>query len=88
MPARAFVRSIVARGAVALAAGCVQCVVSAQLRSDVNPRAAWSNPAETFAARVVATGLEDPWEVAWGPDGFLWITERVGKRVDVSPRGA
>src|SRR5687768_13253827 len=46
-----------------------------------NPRAAWSVPAETFRSRVVASGFEDPWEVAWGPDGFLWITERVGKRV-------
>jgi PQQ-dependent dehydrogenase (s-GDH family) len=46
-----------------------------------NPRVRWSEPPETFTARVVATGLEDPWEVAYGPDGFLWITERVGKRV-------
>jgi PQQ-dependent dehydrogenase (s-GDH family) len=30
---------------------------------------------------VVATGFEDPWEVTYGPDGYLWITERVGKRV-------
>jgi PQQ-dependent dehydrogenase (s-GDH family) len=48
---------------------------------NVNPRAVWSTPPETFTARVVASGLEDPWEVAWGPDGWLWITERVGKRV-------
>ena len=46
-----------------------------------NPRAVASSPPEMFTSRVVATGLEDPWEVAWGPDGFLWITERVGKRV-------
>jgi streptogramin lyase len=30
---------------------------------------------------VVAGNLAGPWEVTWGPDGFLWITERVGKRV-------
>ena len=47
----------------------------------VNPRAVWSNPPETFTSRVVASGFEDPWEVTWGPDGYLWITERVGKRV-------
>jgi PQQ-dependent dehydrogenase (s-GDH family) len=47
----------------------------------LNPRAAWSNPPESFASRVVATGFEDPWEVTYGPDGYLWITERVGKRV-------
>jgi PQQ-dependent dehydrogenase (s-GDH family) len=47
----------------------------------VNPRAVWSDPPEKFASRVVAAGFEDPWEVAWGPDGWLWLTERVGKRV-------
>jgi PQQ-dependent dehydrogenase (s-GDH family) len=47
----------------------------------VNPRTVWSSPAETFTSRVVASGFEDPWEVTWGPDGYLWITERVGKRV-------
>ena len=48
---------------------------------NVNPRAVWSDPPEAFAMRVVASGFEDPWEVTWGPDGYLWITERVGKRV-------
>lgn len=47
----------------------------------VNPRAVWSAPPETFTLRVVATGLENPAEVTWGPDGQLWITERTGKRV-------
>jgi PQQ-dependent dehydrogenase (s-GDH family) len=46
-----------------------------------NPRTRWVEPPERFTVRVVATGLEDPWEVAYGPDGYLWITERVGKRV-------
>ena len=36
---------------------------------------------ETFAMRVVATGLQNPWEMIWGPDGRIWITERTGKRV-------
>jgi PQQ-dependent dehydrogenase (s-GDH family) len=76
------VRSFVARVVVALSVCAVQCVVpAAQPRADVNPRAVSSNPPETFTSRVVAAGFEDPWEVAWGPDGFLWITERVGKRV-------
>jgi len=47
----------------------------------VNPRAVWSVPPEPFATRVVASGFEDPWEVTWGADDFLWITERVGKRI-------
>ena len=31
--------------------------------------------------RVLATGLENPWEVTWGPDGKLWVTERTGLRI-------
>lgn len=47
----------------------------------INPRTVWSEPPEVFESRVVATGFEDPWEVTFGPDGHLWITERTGKRV-------
>lgn len=37
-------------------------------------------PAE-FAMQVLATDLSHPWEIAFGPDGYLWITERTGKQV-------
>jgi len=46
-----------------------------------NPRVVTAMGPESFVSRVVAGNLAGPWEVAWGPDGFLWITERVGKRV-------
>jgi glucose/arabinose dehydrogenase len=36
---------------------------------------------EPFSMRVVASGLDAPWEIAWGPDQQLWVTEREGKRV-------
>jgi PQQ-dependent dehydrogenase (s-GDH family) len=35
----------------------------------------------SFSFRVVTTGLSMPWEVVWGPDDQLWITERTGRRV-------
>ena len=35
----------------------------------------------SFSSRVVASGLGAPWEVVWGPDDHLWITERTGRRV-------
>ena len=35
----------------------------------------------TFSFRVVATGLGAPWEIVWGPDDHLWVTERTGKRI-------
>ena len=36
---------------------------------------------ERFSMRVVATGLDAPWELTWGPDEQLWITERRGRRI-------
>ena len=36
---------------------------------------------EAFTMRVVAAGLDNPWDMAWGPDGGLWVTERTGFRV-------
>jgi len=47
----------------------------------INPRTVWSEPPEIFETRVLASDFEDPWEVTYGPDGHLWVTERIGKRV-------
>lgn len=40
-----------------------------------------TSPPERFAMRVLTTGLEGPWEIAWAPDQMLWVTERSGRRV-------
>lgn len=34
-----------------------------------------------FEMRVLTTGLEGPWELTWGPDQKLWVTERTGGRI-------
>jgi PQQ-dependent dehydrogenase (s-GDH family) len=34
-----------------------------------------------FEMNVLATGFEGPWEITLGPDGYLWVTERIGARV-------
>ena len=34
---------------------------------------------------TVAGGFDTIWEIAWGPDGFLWITERPGTISRVNP---
>lgn len=41
------------------------------------------NPVETndFTSKVVTSGLDFPYEVIYGPDKNLWVTERTGKRV-------
>src|SRR3954451_8554307 len=34
-----------------------------------------------FQKKVLVSGLEWPWEITWGPDNMLWVTERTGKCV-------
>ncbi|MCS7302939.1 MAG: PQQ-dependent sugar dehydrogenase [Bacteroidota bacterium] len=41
--------------------------------------------AQTLAVRTVARGLDTPWEILWGPDGWLWVTERYGRISRVHP---
>jgi PQQ-dependent dehydrogenase (s-GDH family) len=36
---------------------------------------------EVFGRRVVASQLSDPWEIKYGPDNYLWVTEAKGYRV-------
>jgi glucose/arabinose dehydrogenase len=39
----------------------------------------------TVTASVLATNLDIVWELAWGPDNFLWMTERSGRISRVNP---
>jgi PQQ-dependent dehydrogenase (s-GDH family) len=34
-----------------------------------------------FSRKVLISGLAGPWEMTWGPDNMLWVTERTGKRI-------
>ena len=34
---------------------------------------------------VIVQGLNFPWEILWGPDNFIWMTERSGKISRVNP---
>jgi PQQ-dependent dehydrogenase (s-GDH family) len=36
---------------------------------------------ERFTSRAVASGFENPWQMRWGPDGRLWVTERTARRI-------
>ena len=55
-------------------------IVAAQAGPD-NPRNRLHAGPERFTLRVVATALGNPWEITWGPDGYLWTTERSALRV-------
>lgn len=36
-----------------------------------------------FSQQVLVTGLADPWEIRWGPDGWLWVTEKSSGEVSL-----
>ena len=52
------------------------------------PRASEASGASAAPLRVetLVSGLDTPWDLAWGPDGSIWVTERPGtiSRVDTS----
>ena len=33
----------------------------------------------------IVTGLDTPWEILWGPDDHIWLTERSGKISRLNP---
>ena len=39
----------------------------------------------TVTAAAVTTNLEVVWELVWGPDNFIWMTERYGRISRVNP---
>jgi PQQ-dependent dehydrogenase (s-GDH family) len=53
----------------------------ALLTSTANAQTIVGPQGERFTERVVARQLSDPWEVTYGPDNFLWMTEAKGYRV-------
>ena len=44
-----------------------------------------ASPNVELATEVLATGLDTVWELAWGPDGFIWVTERGGRISRLNP---
>ncbi len=46
-----------------------------------NPPESALAPDKRFTKRVVTSGLANPWEITWGPDNMLWVTERTGQRI-------
>lgn len=45
-----------------------------------------ASPGHALQVRTVASGLDTPWDLEWGPDGAMWVTERPGgiSRIDVA----
>lgn len=44
-----------------------------------------SAPSIALRVETLASGLDTPWDLAWGPDGAIWVTERPGTISRVDP---
>jgi PQQ-dependent dehydrogenase (s-GDH family) len=65
-----------------VAGSAVACVLAATVLGLAQGGPDSVRPAtKRFDMRVVTSGLESPWEVALGPDGMLWVTERSALRI-------
>lgn len=42
-------------------------------------------PDVTVKSRVVVAGLVNPWEIVYGPDNFIWLTEKGGRISRLNP---
>jgi glucose/arabinose dehydrogenase len=64
-----------------MAAGSTLALVCGMTAFAQNPRDRHNVGPEAFTSRTIAQGLDNPWDIVWGPDDHLWITERTGLRV-------
>ena len=89
MPVNGSLRRVTAAASVLLLA-LVGCDAAAPTAPDpaVSTPTQSPEPSATgdYTMRVVTDGLANPWELTWGPDGYLWVTEKAaGRVVRVSP---
>ena len=66
----------------ALLAIAVACNKEESSNNNPDPGDDWP----TDSIRVVKSGLNFPWEILWGKDNFIWMTERNGKISKVDPK--
>ncbi len=64
---------LLAGGALAVAALLVTTSLTLAQENPVEIERGQDN---LFAARVLTSGLSNPWEITWGPDDMIWVTER------------
>jgi PQQ-dependent dehydrogenase (s-GDH family) len=62
-------------------------VLGASVLLAQNPRTNHHHGAESFTGRTLTANLDNPWDLAWGPDDHLWVTERTAFKVTrINPR--
>ena len=65
-------------------AGILFLICCTQCRAKVKTNASDDWP--TDSVRIIKSGLNFPWEILWGKDDHIWMTERGGKISKVDPR--
>lgn len=57
------------------------------IQCDKSDKKSVANPpdASSLNDSVLVQGLNFPWEILWGPDNYIWMTERGGKISRVNP---
>ena len=60
---------------------CTQC----KKKDTTNPTIPIAPGSVTIKDSVIVSGLNFPWEILWGPDNFIWMTEKGGKISRVNP---
>jgi PQQ-dependent dehydrogenase (s-GDH family) len=71
---------------VALAAAVAVGLAAAVGACTATPSTPVTTTIDGFTMRVVTDGLANPWELTYGPDGYLWVTEKAaGRVVRISP---
>ena len=46
----------------------------------------WSTlTAQNLITKTIASNLDTPWEILWGPDNYIWVSERLGKISRINP---
>jgi glucose/arabinose dehydrogenase len=63
-----------------LVLGCLTVATNADCKSRQE-----AGGQEAFTATTFVSGLDTPWDLAWGPDGMIWVSERGGRISRVDP---
>ena len=74
---------------ISVVAGCGKGAIDPQPEespAESGGGAAVDNRVDGFTVQTLTTGLDTPWDLAWGPDGHIWVSERQGtiSRVDTT----
>lgn len=75
--------------AISVIAGCGRGINDSPPENPVTDNGggpASDNRVDGFTVKTLASGLDTPWDLAWGPDGHIWVSERAGtiSRVDTT----